>query len=51
MLVAGRNQEFTYIQTKYDDESMNMVNISNGKPMLTATWMDFGNTEGKILAG
>ena len=36
---------------KYDTESQMMVNMSSTKPMLTATWLDFGAPESRFIAG
>ena len=42
MLAMSRFSKMTYVQMKYDQESQMMVNMSSTKPMLTATWLDFG---------
>ena len=51
MLAMSRFSKMTYLQMKYDSESLMMVNMSSKKPMLTATWLDFGAPESKFIAG
>ena len=51
MLAMSRFSKMTYVQMKYDSESQMMVNMSSTKPMLTATWLDFGAEESRFIAG
>ena len=51
MLAMSRFTKMTYVQMKYDTESQMMVNMSSTKPMLTATWLDFGAPESRFIAG
>ena len=51
MLAMSRFSKMTYMQMKYDSESIMMVNMSSKKPMLSATWLDFGAPESKFIAG
>ena len=51
MLAMNRFSKMTYMQMKYDSESIMMVNMSSKKPMLSATWLDFGAPESKFIAG
>ena len=50
MLAMSRFTKMTYVQMKYDTESQMMVNMSSTKPMLTATWLDFGAPESRFIA-
>ena len=51
MLAMSRFSKMTYVQMKYDQESQMMVNMSSTKPMLTATWLDFGAQGSRFIAG
>ena len=51
MLTALNNKMLTYIQLKYDAESMNMVALKSMKPMLTGIWYDYGTADSKYLGG
>ena len=51
MLAMSRFTKMTYVQMKYDQESQMMVNMSSTKPMLTATWLDFGAQGSRFIGG
>ena len=51
MLAMSRFSKMTYVQMKYDQESQMMVNMSSTKPMLTATWLDFGAQGSRFIGG
>ena len=51
MLMALNNKMLTYIQLKYDAETMNMVALKSMKPMLTGIWCDYGTADSKYLGG
>lgn len=51
MFVMNTTSKITYVQMKYDKESMSMVSHSSKKPMLTAVWFGFGEPESKFIGG
>ena len=51
MFAMNAQSKLTYLQMKYDEESMNMVSVASNKPMITALWYGFGAPNSKFIGG